>query len=216
MLHILQTFFMILMHASLFLYHAYAIDSNYQYHLPCTDAEAKASQIINIATGLTPGLSLPDNHWEKLSTYIATWPHKNPNLELQYQNLFTMDFIYGWARQEEASVKLKCNGQYSSNSICGLDFIALTCSKENGGIYLYRTLAESDYNAIIAVIWYSSWPSLRFCIVPRYDLKDLSLENNEMALYSLVKRNGTWRLDGLLCRPDGHTDPYFHINFPSR
>ncbi len=200
------------MHISLFLCNAYAMDSDQQYHLPYTDAEIKANQIINIATGITPDFPAEYNHWSILLDYIQTWPHQRPDVELQYQNLFTKDFIYGWAREEERLVNIECDGKYDNDRICGLDFVALTCCQDGGGIYLYRTLEESESHAIIAVIWYSAWPDFQLCREPSYDLETFNPENyNAMVLYKLVKRNEAWLLDGLVC--SHNKKPYFHINF---
>ncbi len=97
-----------------------------------------------------------------------------------YANMFTAAYKQAVTDMEAQQVQENCGGKYIQGELCGIDFSPVTCAQDvTDTFYLYRTEQISKREAIIAYAWPKSL--------------------HASATYRLLKKNGRWKLDGVMC-----------------
>ena len=82
-------------------------------------------------------------------------------------------------KAERALVQQDCGGKYRKDEVCGMDFDPITCSQDSSPNYLYHTILDLGPKVVIEY----AWPN----------------ENKSAAVYTLVKQQDGWRIDGITC-----------------
>ncbi len=114
--------------------------------------------------------------------FIVKRPWRDRSLERRYAPYFSKKLQAAWALAEKEAVEKECGGQYIKGDICGLDFSPLSCAQDHSTIgYTYRTLRAGATSAEIEMSWAERSDELT-------------------ATYWMIRRNGRWIMDGVLCR----------------
>lgn len=172
----------------------------YTFSPPTTEAEKKLDYIMHLRDNYDPD---DKNSWINLYSYISKWPHTQTQLSLEYNELFTKEFIYAWSEGEKSAVDKQCNGKYREDTACGVGPMMLSCYKKGDKEYLYRTIEEKEDYALIQYTWASRYQK-------EIEENDIVLDV-EWAVYRMVKRDNIWLLDGRKCGCDGA-----QLNFKNR
>ncbi len=98
---------------------------------------------------------------------------------VDYTRILTRELISAISREERHLVRKDCDGRYRDGEECGFDYSPITCARDSGLTYLYRTVREDGDRAEIVYEW--------------------KREGGTAATYKMVKDEGVWKIDGVLC-----------------
>lgn len=155
------------------------------------DAEDGFSSPINMAEVVLDSilrfesLASKDDRFGPFMDFMIDYPKRTTDFDHMYESFFSPDLVKAWRKAERDQVVQDCDGQYIDGQLCGLGFNPLTCGHDDPPEgYIYRTQLETDELTLVASTW-KGW-------------------NDPKALYRMVKREGQWRLDGVLCVDGDH------------
>jgi hypothetical protein len=110
----------------------------------------------------------------------------DPKGNFDWTTILTPKLIAAIQEAERKQVGNGCGGKRSGpEGICGFDFDPVTCSQADPSYYVFRTILNLRDKAVIAY----AFPSTNF----------LPNQSETAAVYTLVKRRGGWRIDGIAC-----------------
>jgi len=140
-------------------------------HPPMTAAERTLDAILKISDA-DSGMFL----------FVVNRPDRKVADDAKFSGFFTRQLLDAIAGTERQEVERDCGGKYLEGEICGLDFDPITCAQdepENG--YVYRTEKSTARRQIITMAWAG--------------------RDEVVAAYRMLKQGGSWKLDGVACRP---------------
>ncbi len=144
-------------------------------HSAITNAEISLERSINI--------TIPDDY---VIENIFQLKSVKYDKKINYKKYLTNGVINSIRSEEKWQLDKYCNGKYIDGEICGLDYNPITCANDFTDESYYFTVKQTKNTAEILHAWYKTDPV------------------SEMPRYFMVRENGVWKIDGIVCGPYEH------------
>lgn len=145
------------------------------YSSPINMAELALDSILTFEE-----LASRDSRFGPFLDFVLGYPKRNTDFDQLYEPFFTPALIKAWRKAEHDQVIQDCNGRYIDGELCGLGYNPVTCGQDTPPAgYVYKTQMETDEVTLIVSSW-KGW-------------------DEPTAVYRMVKKEGQWRLDSVLC-----------------